>query len=261
MRGILGLTALVLLAASPVQASNFSKFYHPAKHGEVVPYTGEPEIRPAGAGALPDMIAMYTQGYDLVGYSNFTGPRDSQHDVVALAKKQGAEVILYFLKYESTKSGAIPYTLPHNTVTTQSGTVTTMGPNGQVSGDYRGASITPGTIDESIPWSEDWFEQSAYFYAKAIPHGVGAMIDHLPADLADSLGSARGTYIVAVRSGGPAFLADIMPKDVVQAVDGVDINVHYEFGDIVSRSAGKTLELKILRKGNVLIKHVTVPAQ
>ena len=82
---------------------------------------------------------------------------------------------------------------------------------------------------------------------------IGAMVQDVTPDIADSLGVAKGGALVAeLTPGGPAEAAGLRPGDLIQKVDGEPIANASDLTRHVGRfHAGDTMKLEIRREGQV----------
>lgn len=212
--GRLAWAVAALLVASPAMADGFSKFYQPATVVgpiEAVPKGTVPQVITSSGDPTNDVQTMYVEGYRLIGFSSFNGPLGKVSGAIAQAKKIGATRIVLSSQFRSTSSGSIPLTLP-TTVTSQT--------NGSVMaggrfGSYNGTSTTTSSQTTYIPYSVDRYEQTAAYFAPAPKVGTGAGTRPLTPDEAKQRGSNIGLQVGAVRRGSPAFLADVLPGDVI----------------------------------------------
>ena len=83
---------------------------------------------------------------------------------------------------------------------------------------------------------------------------LGATIQNVTPELADSMGISgrKGALVADLVPGGPAQKAGVMPGDVVESLNGHDVNSSTELTRLVAQSrTGDTLHLAVLRDGKV----------
>jgi len=83
---------------------------------------------------------------------------------------------------------------------------------------------------------------------------LGVVIAEMDGELADELGvsSTDGVFVQDVSEDGSAILAGVLPKDIIVAVNGKDINSVPDLQATVgSAKVGETLDLTLNRKGKI----------
>lgn len=265
MRALLAVAVALLLSACA--ENSFAKFYEPATVPpppalQRLPYSGEPTLMASFDGLEKDINKLYEEGYGVVGTSDFVGPAGKKEDALAQAKAVGAAIVLLRSKYQSTKSGAMPLTLPTSQTTYSSGTFNSFGGSGQrpVSGMYSGSSTTYGTGTTYIPYSVDRYDQTAVFLAPIERKGAGLLLRNLtPAERQD-LGTNKGVAVDTVRKGSPAYAIDIVPGDVILSINGQSVLDQPSAGALLLGARGSTVTLAMVRKGEPTTKEMSIPA-
>jgi serine protease DegQ len=90
---------------------------------------------------------------------------------------------------------------------------------------------------------------------------VGVEVQDITSDIAESfsLKTARGALIAGVLQDGPAARAGIRPGDVLQSVNGKEVNSSSDLLETISAvPPGETAKLGILRQGTRLELNVKV---
>ena len=93
---------------------------------------------------------------------------------------------------------------------------------------------------------------------------LGVRVSELTLELADTLGlaPARGVLVNSVLPGQPAEKGKILPRDVILAVNGAEVDNPREFTRIISGTeAGSEVKLTIFRKGELLQRSVILTAK
>lgn len=88
---------------------------------------------------------------------------------------------------------------------------------------------------------------------------LGVRVSELTLELADTLGlsPARGVLINSVLPGQPAEKGKVQPRDVILAVDGVEVDTPRELTRLIGGTeAGSEVKLTIFRKGEILQRSV-----
>jgi membrane-associated protease RseP (regulator of RpoE activity) len=226
-------TLVSVAACFLVAASDLGKFYHAVPHKTPdVELTTEPTFHTSSGDAKQDVTALESAGYEVVGYSAFNGKESGQKAVAKQAKKVGATDVVYLEKYTDTQStGAI----------------------GNTSFSRWGAFsfVTPMSIRR--------YDQVAIYFRKAPREGLGVYPRPLTDEEKQQIGSNKGLFITAVVNGSPAFVADILPGDIL-----IDLGGHAVWdGDSVraamATATGKTVSVTLRRAGQTITKSVTIP--
>jgi S1-C subfamily serine protease len=206
-------------------ANGYQQYYSPIASAQAVatygvPVVGEPQIRTSSGEPLRDQEVMYTDGYAAIGYASFNGPMANMQGAIAQAKKVGASVIVVSRKYTNTIQGTIPITMPTAETSYTNGTVNAYGSGGYASGTYQATTTTYGSQTTNIPYSINRYDQQAAFYIPLKRIGAGFLGRTLTQDEAQSVGTARAVFIRATRRESPAYLADLLPGDIITKING-----------------------------------------
>lgn len=253
--------AIALILALGGCANGYQQFYTPAPTG-TIPFAAaqatEPTVLASSGRADQDMLAMYTRGYGLVGYSSFNGPNKGVRGAIAQAKKVGATIVVVSAEYARTVSGVVPITTPTTSTTYSTGTVSAIGSSGQSAyGSYNGTATTYGTRTNYIPYSVDRYDQQAIYFAPLAREGLGIHVKLLTPEQAQSLGTNKAVMVDAVRTGSPAFLADVFPGDALKAINDLPVYDAPTFRAAVAQHG--QLRLTLIRGGAERTITTTVP--
>lgn len=97
----------------------------------------------------------------------------------------------------------------------------------------------------------------AYRVAEAILEGRTFVAGFLGVEIERPAGGEAGAVVTSVQPGSAAALADIVPGDIIVAVDGRSVSDQLDLGaQIGGRAAGDTVEIDLVRDG----RQVTVTA-
>lgn len=238
--------AVVAFALSAC-ASGYSQFYTPLTNSGTVgllPAVEAPQLIASSGDPDRDYIYMFTEGYGAIGMSSFNGPLESSEAALKQAMQVGAERVVVSSQYASTVSGVIPITTPSTSTTFSSGNVSAVGSGGSVSGTYTGTSTTYSSQTNYVPYQVQRFDQAAIYFARIERRGFGVLADGLTPEQARAAGTNRGLMVYAVRRGSPAFLADILPNDIILAIDGAPV---FESSDIMRAYRDGIVNVTVMR--------------
>lgn len=256
--GLFCATALAVLTLGGC-ASGFQSFYRPTATPQQLqdlranPPPDTPELRQASPPVAQAISEANREGYVVMGYSSFNGAHGSDSSALAEGKRVGADLVLVFNpQYTGTRSGAMPITTPTSQTTYYSGTATAYGSGGYATAYGSGTATTYGSRTTYIPFHVDRYDFLAVYLFKEHVH-VGWIMRPLTDAQRQALGSNAGGYVENVVNGSPAFDADILPGDIVTAVDGHPIGSAQTLAYLKSRY-GEPVTFTIFRNGAYLTK-------
>lgn len=262
-RAVLVGLALALTAC----ASGYKTFYKPAAGSTADAIAsrraappGEPIVErspPPGdqAGLMLDSYAK--RGFVLIGSSSFnTGQPESEQNAVQQGRDVGADLVLILNpRYTGSTTTAMPWTTPTTSTTYSSGTATAYGPGGTVSAYGSGTSTTYGTQTTYIPITIHRSDYGAVYFIKA-KWGFGVMWRDLNDSERQELQTNKGIYVRLVVDNTPAFYADVLPGDIVLAINGEQVLNQQSASDLLRRSAGQKVMVSLYRRGQRIEKEV-----
>lgn len=225
--------AVIVIAAVTIAASDLDKFYHAVPHRTADVQTNvDPIAHPSSGDAKGDVAAMWSNGFELVGYSSFNGKEAGQKGVAKQARKVGASDVIYLERYTDTQNG---------------------GAVGSTSFTRWGAFsfISPMTVRR--------YDQLALYFRKAPRQGLGVYPRTLTDQEKVRIASNKGVAVIAVMNGSPAFTADILPGDIVVQVNRQPVWDAASGREAAESSKGKTVEVQIVRDGQPITKQVAIP--
>lgn len=248
-------------------ASGYATFYRSAAgvtpdtvaKSRAAPAPKIPALERAG-GAPADVIAAYARrGYALIGYSSFnSGRRESDHAAVSQGADVGADlVVVVDPKYTGSVSTTVPITTPTATTSYTTGSATAYGPGGPVTAYGNATTTTYGSQTTYLPLTIQRFDYGALYLYKR--HWVfGALFRDLNDEERRALQSNKGACVTTLVEGSPAFIADILPGDIIAAVDGQPVLGQRGFTDLLVEKRGRTVQMTIVRGGQTMTKPVSL---
>jgi len=250
-----------LLSTLSACQSGFEKFYTPAASSTspaiVLPSPATPQMYAHSNDLNADGKRLREQGYILIGTSSFYGPanRSNANQALQQGKKVGASLVLVKSEYMDTLSGVVPYTVtgPQQVATVNTtGTVNAYDTGGYATGTYNstGTVTMPGTTTTNfLPYSIPRNTFFASYWAKrdTAKMVLGAFLVPLPDEIRRQLQRNTGLLIDVVVVGTPAFRANILKGDVVLRLNNEDVVDAAGFHDQLSRFAGQTVQLSLMR--------------
>lgn len=222
-----------MLAAAPLSpalASPVSDHFVPAPHGDFpVSANSAPELRPSSGNPLDDFGGMVQQGYGFLGYSAFNGPQASKGSILDYAKHVGADVVVVGSRY----TGSVSYGSIDSTTFSRFGSFSFL-----------------------MPLTRDRYDQFVLFFVKAPHRGLGVELQGIKPSEAAQLGTNMGLRAMAIVRGSPAFMADVLPGDIITAVSDHPVYDGPSFKAALDAAYGTTARLAIIRNGRTLEKDI-----
>jgi hypothetical protein len=206
-----------------------------------------------------DIRLLLTKGYFVIGKSSFNadGNAVTEAHLQKQAKLVGAQVVLVASHYTNTVSGAVPLVLPNTTTSYSSGSATVYGSGGHATAYGSGTTTTYGTQTVMMPYQTQRFDFVAVYLAKVKPR-VGLYPKPLDDETRKTLGTNKGLIVDLVVEGSQAFMADILPGDILVSVAGQPVYSIEQYISLLRTLEGKTVAFEIIRNGALLQKQITV---
>jgi hypothetical protein len=248
-------------------ASDYAKFYRgvPDRTPDVVAKSRVssapkvPALERAGGTSAEIAAAYAKRGYAVMGYSSFTsGRRESDSAALAQGAEVGADIVVVIdPKYMGSISTTVPITTPTAATSYTSGSATAYGPGGPVTAYGNATTTTYGTQTNYVPLTIHRFNYGALYLFKR-NWIFGALFRDLSDDERRAQQSNKGVYVTTLVDGSPAFNADVLPRDIVVAVDGQPVFGQQAFTDTLSQKRGRTVQLTIVRGAHTITKSVAL---
>lgn len=254
----------MLIAFVSACQNPYDKFYTSDVPSEserwLLPHLGEPRYFSASASDMqPSVQMLLRQGYIVIGYASFeANARDYDSALHAQAKKVQADIVLLSSSYAGTRTGVMPLTVykPGQTYTTYStGQVNAnaFGSGGYAQGtaNYSGTATTTasGSIETNyVPYNIQRNQYGAIFLRK-YHYLIGTRTSPLSDELRIALQQNTGVVVNIVVEGTPAFVANILPGDILLTLDGEVIESQAMLNRRSLEKAGQVVKFGILRNG------------
>jgi membrane-associated protease RseP (regulator of RpoE activity) len=211
------------------------------------------------APAAPDTIlaAYAKRGYVMIGSSMFNSGRN-EPETSALKQGQdvGADLVLVLNpKYTGSITSVVPITVPSTTTSNTSGSATAYGSGGSVTAYGNATTTTYGTNTTYIPMTVNRSDYGAVYFVKQ-RFSFGAFLRDLNDTERQELQTNQGVVVLNIADDSPAFKADILPGDVVAAIDGITVPNKAGLAQIMDDLKGKQVTVAIVRRGLRIDKSV-----
>ena len=260
--------AMLLLALAGCATNGYRQFYTPLPGAtpekieamRVAPPSSEPKVAHLAGRFDESAQREYArEGYELIGYSSFTGARAPDEDDAAdQARKVGADlVVILDAQYSGSVTVAIPITTPTTSTSYTNGTATAYGTGGSAVAFGSSTTTTYGMNTTYIPRTVDRYQYAALYLIKA-KFRLGIKMRALSDQERQTLQTNHGVYVMTVVDGTPAYASDILPGDILTAIDGSTIDGQEGLNQLLAARAGTTVEVTVLRQGKSISKAVSL---
>lgn len=246
--------AVVSCAVLQACATNaYQEFYRPSVDAKTLP-----DVQLLGPGEEPkifssndlqrDVDNAISRNYRVIGTSSFNGSIESERALVNQAKSVGAVLVLTNAKFTDSRAITTPFFLPNNQTTYGSGTV--FGPYGYAK--YSGTSTTYGSTVIPITSQQQRYDQTAVYFVKSTKKPkFGFSYEGLTPELRARYERNTGILVGTVSEDSPAFLANILPGDILIELNGKPLgsmNQSEELLKSIESPDGKYV-FKVIRNG------------
>lgn len=252
--------ALVMLGMSQVaNANDWEKFYRPNGNtiDQTLPSTSDPEVVASTGDFEHDMELMYRKGFAPIGFTSFNSPNSKTDDAIRLAKKLQAQYLIMGTNLVSTRTVALPLTLPNTTTSTTNGTVSAYGRGGYANGTYSGTTTTYGSSTTYIPMTVNRFRKEAIYFRQIPKMGIGIATRDLTTQEISVLETRRAIAVRFVRDNSPAYLADVLPGDIFLQINGQPVDLDTLKG---AARGPQPFTVHLIRNGKPRDISISVPA-
>ncbi len=195
-----------------------------------------------------DVAAIQRTGYAIIGFSSFkAGGNIYEQSAVTQAIAVGADrLIIVSPRYTATRTTESPYT---------SGSTTADVPRGPVTVYGSLTTTSYGSRTTAIPLSSRRNDHAAFYLVKQ-KFVLGAYFVPLSDEERARLGTNKGVKIGLVVDNSPAFESDLVPGDILLAMNGKAIANPEIFHNGLDEFAGNDVEFTVTRGDKVFSKRV-----
>jgi hypothetical protein len=202
------------------------------------------------------------RGYVLAGSSAFNGAAGSvtQQQLLSQADKVGAHLVLISSRSTGSIVGAVPITMPTTTTSQTTGSATVYGSGGSATAHGRATTTTYGQQTMMMPYTIERADFTALFFVKNRPL-LGVMWESIDETTIRRLQTNQALRVSSVVEGSPAFLADVLPNDIIMRVDGLRVMNAQSLVNYLSSKAGEEISLLIDRDGTQIEKRIRLESR
>lgn len=247
-------------------ASGYKSFYTPAPGitpesiaiNRANPAPAIPVLERSAPGNSEAILTAYAKrGYVMIGHAMFnSGMTESESAALKQGKTVGADLVLVFNpQYTGSVTSNIPVTTPTTTTSYTTGSATAYGSGGSVTAYGNATTTTYGTRTTYIPMTVNRSDYGAVFFVKQ-RFNFGAFARDLNDSERQKLQTNKGAVIVAIVDDTPAFMADVLPGDIISTIDGEPVYGQSSYTRMLDGRRGKKIRIEIIRNGERIEKIV-----
>lgn len=263
IRSVLTVVISLILAGC---ATGYKDFYKPVSGAtpeaiqtrRAAPPPTDPSVERSVPGDSEVIVAAYRKrGYELIGFSMFNSGR-SESEAAAIKQGQtvGADLVLIFNpQYTGSVTSNIPMTTPTSTTSYTNGSATAYGSGGTVTAYGNATTTTYGSKTTYIPMTVNRSDYGAAYFVK-MHFNLGAFVRDLNDAERQELQTNQGVVVLTIVDDTPAFRADILPGDIITAIDGERVPNQEGFGKLTAARKGQLITVNLYRHGQQLGKSV-----
>lgn len=210
-------------------------------------------VSPAQGQGRLDMWAR--RGYLPIGIASFNSAQPiPEKFAVDQAKAVKADLVV-IRSPEYTGSYTTSTAVVKPTISTTEGSALLMGANGRTNAVVKGSGTTLTTTTDYVPTTEHRADYAAVYFIKQV-----AIFGARTADLTDKERQERqsnfGVKVTMLTEDSPAYNADILVGDILEALDGEKIKAASQLGDMIGTRSGKKVDVTLTRNGKIITKSV-----
>ena len=184
-----------------------------------------------------DMVDVYENGYEMIGYSSFNTVDLSERYVRTQAVNVGATLVIYSKKFVSQDSELEPVFY-----------------DGFCYGGYYSVNCTGADWQYVLKSRYDYL---ATFWIKTELSGLGILIRDISQEKRKELGINYGAEIQAIRKDSEA-RNELALGDVIIKIGENDIKNKEDYKKATDENKGKKVKIEILRKNKTISKEIIV---
>ncbi|WP_419797156.1 MAG: PDZ domain-containing protein [Terasakiella sp.] len=257
------LFSIFLLLALSACVNNFDKYYT-ANGTTPTPYNTLPpsgEIKIISVSQKKGKETLYKMlenGYSYIGNSSFNGELGDKAQLKTVAKKVGAELVVYATAMTDKESKTFALSTPDTQTTYHSGSFNDYS-SGYSPTYYSGTSTTYTKKTTYIPYTVTNYDQEAMFFAKKRPGGLGLYVRDLTKEQRKQVNSNMGAFVTVVVKDSSAFRANIMQDDILLGIREVPIKDAQHYVELARKEIGqKKVPITFWRDGEIYTLYVDI---
>jgi len=238
--------------ATLVHANDFKRFYVPLSDTGPIPLAidrAPPQLMRTTADARRDIAILWEKGYRPIGNARFTSEFwMEEKDALKFAKKIGAGYVIIYWDDKGSHRGIRTVTTPHSSETPVNVDVT--GNFGRKIGTLTGSLTTQWTETETGPYTYTLSLFTGVYFGLVEKRGSGILLIPPTKEeaIAAGVGADEGAEVLSVRSGSPAYYADMLPGDVITALNGQALPTFESFNKIIAAATDAPIMITFYRK-------------
>ncbi|MFJ7281385.1 PDZ domain-containing protein [Pseudomonas sp. NPDC099000] len=200
------------------------------------------------------------RGYIAIGKASFNSPQPiPEKFAVDQAKAVKADLIV-IRSPRYTGSYATSTAVVKPTISTTEGSALLMGAPGRTNAIVKGTGTTITTTTDYVPTTEHRADYAAvYFIKRTVIFGVNT------ADLTDKERQERqsnyGVRAIMLTDDSPAYNADILVGDILEALDNEKIKNTNHLSTMIATRLGKKVDVTLSRNGKTITKSIQFNSQ
>lgn len=217
-----------------------------------------PMVERSQFGDLEQILLPYLKrGYVAIGSSMFnSGESVSETAAIDQGRAVGADLVLIFTpRFTNSVTSSVPITTPTTNTSYTTGSATAYGPGGPVSAYGNASTTTYGSNTTYIPVTVNRSDYGAIYFVK-LRIRIGAFVRNLNDNERQALQTNQGVVVLTIVDDSPAYLADVLPGDIIVSIDGERISNQEGFTRAVESRKGRSVKVALLRQGRSLEKNV-----
>jgi hypothetical protein len=247
-------------------ASGYKQFYKPADgiDQSAIPqmryaeFNGNPIVNKGSFKDLDEIINLYAKkGYTIIGSSIFnSGQSESEDNAIKQAIAVQADLVVILEPvYSGSVTTSMPITTPTTSTSYSTGSATAYGANGPISVYGSSTTTTYGSQTTYMPMTVHRLDYGALYFFKQ-KYLLGIYIRDLNDSEKQVIQSNKGIAINIVVDDTPAYNADLLPNDIITALDGISITNQTYLTKVLYSRTGKEIVLSLVRNGEKITKNV-----
>ena len=188
-----------------------------------------------------DYRDLFSEGYEILGYSDFESFEISTSSMKSQAKKTGSELVIYSEQFKNQKASM------------------EWDPFAKRNRCYSSRSIFEDCDrGEWVYIYKDYYSYNILFLNKVKLNGLGLLVEELSVEKRKEIESNYGLEILSIRKDSDAYKENVLPNDIITKINDNKILTKQEYEKILLDSKGEKIDLEIFRKGKIINKQIIV---